>query len=141
MPTAAIHLARPERGDTEGLRLCLGRPAPTPTSTSLVDRKVRAAPGCTLGRCSRRPPDPNLLVTGVLHQVGRGHRRRCVKCFRRFILMFQVFHLDVAKVDLGCCNDNIHILQAYVSNVSFGCCRNILVCRITCMFQVHVLSV
>ena len=35
--------------------------------------------------------------------------------------MFQVFHLDVAKEDLRCCiccNDNICMLQAYVSSVS-----------------------
>jgi hypothetical protein len=41
----------------------------------------------------------------------------CYKCFR---LMFQVFRLDVAKVDLRCCiccNDNIRMLQAYVSSV------------------------
>jgi hypothetical protein len=43
------------------------------------------------------------------------------KCFRRFRLMFQTFHLDVAKVDQGCficCNDNIHVFQVYVQNVS-----------------------
>jgi hypothetical protein len=28
--------------------------------------------------------------------------------------MFQVFYVDVAKVDLGCC---VHMLQAYVSSV------------------------
>jgi hypothetical protein len=34
--------------------------------------------------------------------------------------MFQVFHLDNTKVDLGCficCNDNIHMFQAYVQSV------------------------
>ena len=34
--------------------------------------------------------------------------------------MFQLFCLDFAKVDLGCCiccNDNIRMLQAYVSSV------------------------
>jgi hypothetical protein len=39
----------------------------------------------------------------------------------RFRLMFQVFYLDVAKVDLRCCiccNDNIRMLQVYVLNVS-----------------------
>jgi hypothetical protein len=35
--------------------------------------------------------------------------------------MFQVFYLNVAKVDLGCficCNDNIRMFQAYVQSVS-----------------------
>jgi hypothetical protein len=35
--------------------------------------------------------------------------------------MFQVFHLDVAKVYLGCficCNDNVCMFQAYVQSVS-----------------------
>jgi hypothetical protein len=34
--------------------------------------------------------------------------------------VFQVFHLDVVKVDLGCCiccNDNICMLQVYISSV------------------------
>jgi hypothetical protein len=56
----------------------------------------------------------------------------CFKCFRRFMLMFQVFHLDVAKVDLRCCiccNDNICMLQVYV----FKCFR--------CIFQVFHLDV
>jgi hypothetical protein len=54
----------------------------------------------------------------------------CFKCFRRFILMFQVFDLNVAKVDLGCCiccNDNIRMLQAYVFEC-FSCFKS--------MFQV-----
>jgi hypothetical protein len=45
----------------------------------------------------------------------------CLKCFRHFQLMFQVFHLNVTKVDLGCCircNGNIRMLQAYVSSIS-----------------------
>jgi hypothetical protein len=49
--------------------------------------------------------------------------------------MFQVFHLDVAKVDIGyciCCNDNIRILQVYVLSVS-GVFRR--------MFQVFYLDV
>jgi hypothetical protein len=40
--------------------------------------------------------------------------------------MFQVFHLDVAKVDLGCCIcciDNVRMLQAYASRVSDVCCK------------------
>jgi hypothetical protein len=51
----------------------------------------------------------------------------CFKCFSCFRLMFQVFHLDVTKVDLQCCircNDNVRMLQAYVSsgsNVSVIC--------------------
>jgi hypothetical protein len=42
------------------------------------------------------------------------------KCLRRFRLMFHVFHLDVAKVDMECfvCfNDNIQMFQAYVQSV------------------------
>jgi hypothetical protein len=49
--------------------------------------------------------------------------------------MFQVFYLDVAKVDLSCCiccNDNIRMLQAYVSKC-FRCFK--------CMFQVFHLDV
>jgi hypothetical protein len=45
----------------------------------------------------------------------------CFKCFRHFRLMFQVFHLTTAKVDMGyciCCNANICMLQIYVSIVS-----------------------
>jgi hypothetical protein len=40
--------------------------------------------------------------------------------------MFQVFHLDVAKVDLGCCIcciDNVRMLQVYVSRVSDVYCK------------------
>jgi hypothetical protein len=54
----------------------------------------------------------------------------CFKCFRRFRLMFEAFHLNVAKVDLGCCiccNNNICMLQAYVFKY-FSCFKN--------MFQV-----
>jgi hypothetical protein len=46
--------------------------------------------------------------------------------------MFELFHLDVAKIDLGCCircNDNIRMLQAYV----FKCFKH--------MFQVFHLDV
>jgi hypothetical protein len=42
-------------------------------------------------------------------------------CFRHFRFMFQVFFLNIAKVNLGCCiccNGNIHVLQAYVLSVS-----------------------
>ena len=41
--------------------------------------------------------------------------------FQVFQTLFQVFHLDVAKLDKGCCicfNDIICMLQAYVSSVS-----------------------
>jgi hypothetical protein len=87
-------------------RVRKGRPAPTP--------------GCTLGS-SRRPPDLSLLATVVPHQVGTlSPTTLCFKCFMRFRLMFQVFHLDVAKVNLRCCmccNENIRMLQAYASSV------------------------
>jgi hypothetical protein len=49
--------------------------------------------------------------------------------------MFQVFHLDVAKEDLGCCiccNDNIRMFKAYVSSIS---------CVFRCMFEVFHLDV
>jgi hypothetical protein len=49
-------------------------------------------------------------------------------------VLFQVFHLDIAKVDLdvayvamtkyACCKlmfQVFHVLQTYVANVSFGC--------------------
>jgi hypothetical protein len=82
----AIHLARGGRGGRRGLRLRLGRP-----------RKGRAMPGCTLGHCSRRPPDPSLLVIEVPQKVGRGRRRHCISnvlgvsdlCFKCFIWMLQ----------------------------------------------------
>jgi molybdopterin/thiamine biosynthesis adenylyltransferase len=58
----------------------------------------------------------------------------CFKCFRCFRLMLQVLHLDVAKVDLNvtyvamaihacfkCIFQIFHLLQTYVTSVSFGC--------------------
>jgi hypothetical protein len=48
-------------------------------------------------------------------------------CFRCFRLMFQVFRLNVAKVDLECyicCKCNIRMLQAYVSCVSDVCFKS-----------------
>jgi hypothetical protein len=63
--------------------------------------------------------------------------------------MSQVFHLDVAKVDLGyfiCCNDNIRMFQAYVQCISvvLACfkCFHLDVAYVcygyTCIFQVFV---
>jgi hypothetical protein len=109
------------------------------------------APGCTLGS-SRRPPDLSLLATAVPHQVKHVVAGNAV-CFRHFILMFQMFHLDVAKVHLGCCiccNDNIrHVaslcfkcyrcFQAYVSSVPSRCC--ICCYGSTRMFQVCVSNI
>jgi hypothetical protein len=75
----------------------------------------------------------------------------CFKCFRCFIGMLQVFHMDVAKVDGGCCiccNRCTHMLQTSVPNVSSvfftrmlqvclsGCC----IC-FTYMLQVFYLDV
>jgi hypothetical protein len=86
------------------------------------DRKERTtpAPRCMLG--SSRCP---LTRACWLQQFPTGRpwspTMPCFKCFRRFKLMFQVFHLGIAKVDVGCCiccNDNISMLQAYVSSVS-----------------------
>ena len=42
----------------------------------------------------------------------------CFECFRR---MFQVFHLNVAKVDLDVAYTCM--LQAYVSSVLYICCK------------------
>jgi hypothetical protein len=47
-----------------------------------------------------------------------------------FVMIFKILliRFDVVKIDLGCCiccNDNIHMLQTYVSSVSgvsSGCC-------------------
>ena len=48
-------------------------------------------------------PGPSLLATGVPHQVGCARATTlCFECFRRFKLMFQVFNLNIAKVDLRC---------------------------------------
>jgi hypothetical protein len=58
--------------------------------------------------------------------------------------MFQVFHLDVAKVDLRCCiccNNNIRMLQTYVSVVSdvcFKCFIGILQKYIWMLHNMHV---
>jgi hypothetical protein len=41
--------------------------------------------------------------------------------FQVFYALFQVYHLDVVKLDLKCricCSDNISMLQTYVSSVS-----------------------
>jgi hypothetical protein len=51
----------------------------------------------------------------------------CFECFRRFNVIFQVFHLDVAKVYLRCCicyNDDIRMSQAYVF-MCFRCFRRV----------------
>jgi hypothetical protein len=59
----------------------------------------------------------------------------CFRCFKRFKVMFQVLHLNVAKVNLRCCiccNGNICMLQAYVLIVS--CVSNVL-------FQMFYLNV
>jgi hypothetical protein len=52
----------------------------------------------------------------------------CFKCFRCFIRMFQVFHLDVAKVDLdaayvamaihACFKRTFYLFHTYVASVS-----------------------
>jgi hypothetical protein len=53
------------------------------------------------------------------------------KCFRRFILLFQVFHLDVAKVGwkvamtkYACCKPMFQVFQTYVANVSSSCFKS-----------------
>jgi hypothetical protein len=70
-------------------------------------------------------PPLSLLDTVIPQQVGHGSAAMsCLQCFKRFKLMFQLFCLDVLKVDLECCicyNVNIHMLQAYVSNVLDVC--------------------
>jgi hypothetical protein len=51
----------------------------------------------------------------------------CFKCFRCFIVMLQLFHADVAKVDSICCNSCTCTLQAFIPNVS-------------CVFSVRMLQ-
>jgi flagella basal body P-ring formation protein FlgA len=71
-----------------------------------------------VGRCSQRPLKPESTVYRS-PPLGRPWPP-ATPCFRRFKLMFQVVHLDVAKVDLRCficCNDNIRMFQAYVQSV------------------------
>ena len=58
----------------------------------------------------------------------------CFKCFRCFRLMLQVFHLNVAKVDLDvampidacfkCMFKVFHLFQTYVTNVLSECFKN-----------------
>jgi hypothetical protein len=58
---------------------------------------------------------------------GRPWPPATLRCFRCFRLMFQVFHLNVAKVDLECyicCKGNICKLQAYVSCISDVCFKS-----------------
>jgi hypothetical protein len=43
------------------------------------------------------------------------------KCFSYFRCMFQVFHLNVAKVDMDVAYTCM--LQKYVSSVSYVCCK------------------
>jgi hypothetical protein len=67
----------------------------------------------------------------------------CYTCFRCFIVMFQVFRMDVAKVDPNvahvvmaihvCCKSLLkmfHLFQTYVASVITACC---ICCK--CMFH------
>jgi hypothetical protein len=52
----------------------------------------------------------------------------CFKCFRRLRGMLQLIHIDVVKVDWGCCIccKCFNILQEFVQNVSsvpYVCCK------------------
>jgi hypothetical protein len=106
------------------------------------DRKGRPtpAPGCMLGYSSRLPAWPEFAGYYISPLVRPWSLATpCFKCFR---LMFQVFYLDVTKVDMGCrvcCKPMFQVFQTYVSNVSS-------VCFIYCygythMFQAYVSSV
>jgi hypothetical protein len=77
-----------------------------------------------------RPAKPRPRPHRIPHRSspsGRPWPPLCFKCFRRFRLMFQAsrkkrpmfqaFYLNVAKVNLRFCircNNNIHMLQAYI---------------------------
>jgi hypothetical protein len=96
-------------------------------------------------------------ATAVPHQVGcgRADERSVFKCFMCFRLVFQVFHLNVAKVDLGCCiccklyvwcEPMFQEFQTFVSNVLSGCFKTRFWCYTCCngytrMFQAYVSSV
>jgi hypothetical protein len=102
---------------------------PLMTARALLWRLSQPRPvrmGACVVSCTGRPSPnqgPVLSPTELAgYRISSPDRPRppATPCFRRFILMFQVFYLDVAKVNLGCCiccNDNIRMLQAYVSSV------------------------
>jgi hypothetical protein len=52
----------------------------------------------------------------------------CFKCFKRFRGMLQLFHMDVAKVDQGCCTyckcfrGILQLFHMDVAKVDQGCC-------------------
>jgi hypothetical protein len=85
---ALIPLTRHIRRGRGGLRL-----HPHLARSSTGGEACALHQGCTLDRCSRRPPNPSLLAIGVPHHVGCGRRRRCVSivsgvsdlCFKCFI--------------------------------------------------------
>jgi hypothetical protein len=80
-----------------------------------------AAPCTGRPRLSRGQASSPIELAGYRNssQVGRGRRQRRVSDVAN--LCFKGFRLDVSKVDLGCvcCNNDIHMLQAYVSSVSY----------------------
>jgi hypothetical protein len=57
----------------------------------------------------------------------------CCVCCNDYIHMLQAY--------VSCCEHMFQVFQTYVSSVSFGCCRSISGCCITCMLQVYVSSV
>jgi hypothetical protein len=69
---APIHLASRERGG-----MCLRLP-PIHLARWQEGKACEATPmsRCTLGRCTRCPPDPSLLATADPHHVGRCRRQR-----------------------------------------------------------------
>jgi hypothetical protein len=79
---------------------------------------------------------PRLLTIVVSQQVGRGLPvLPYFKCFRRFTLMFQVFHLDYCKSRYGM----LHMLQwqyMHIASLCFKCFR-----WLRCIFQVFHLNV
>ena len=52
----------------------------------------------------------------------------CFKCFRRFRGMLELFYMDVAKVDQGCCTyckcfrGMLQLFHMDVAKVDQGCC-------------------
>jgi hypothetical protein len=104
------------------LRLRLGRPMPATRAYA----PIHLAPLGGRGGLHHRSSPPRRTHVGK-HYV--------FKYFRRFRLMFQVFHLYVTKVDLGCCiccKCNIRMF----ASLCFRCFR-----RLFQMFHLYVLKV
>jgi hypothetical protein len=106
----SIHFAHRRRRDRGGLRLC-GRKGRHARCAWGVRWTVTLDVPLTRAYWPPRSPLGRLWPPTTL----------CFKCFRRFRLMFQVFHLNVANRS-RCCKPMFQVFQMYVSSVSFGCC-------------------